>query len=373
MFNFEQIDFLSQRVKQLQFEKKQLQFEKNELQFEKNELTYEKNESKKNEQIIRTFTERKQRHINQLICTIEQNKQKIEELENDIKKLKMLSKLPPKCELKRSIDTSQTDGEWHTHKTPTVTELTTRQEKILHAKYERLKRYVENQSSQPTNHTTKTLKDLRNEMQTLSQKYMKAIYTRNTEDTTLYENHMEKIDEAIQSHPEFIEETEKKNHLWEEKNKGKNENAFHVMLDKIQHASTQQQKRRSKQLMILHKKTQDIAKLHITDLHKMVASGGQGLCITELRGIYHKLHSVVFKSDNDGSKKQWREMIQAKLQELTKCEENGQLSPHQKMNSVWTTETTFVPKKVVQERKPKNKAILFSMKDLLSKQLKKVS
>ena len=305
MCTFEQCDFLYQRMQQLQFEK---------------------NEAVKNEQTIRTFAERKQKHIDQLLHNIEQHEQKIVELEKQIRMLKQSTRM------------------------------------------------LVNESSQPTQNTIKTLKDFRNEMQALSQKYMKAVDTQNTEQIAEYESQMEKIDEAIQSHPEFIDEKKKIHHLWEEKYREIHENAFHYMLDKMQHVSTPQQKRRSNQLMILRKERTEIGKLHINDLCKMVASGGQGLCITELRGIYHQIHSVVFKSDNDGSKKKWREMILTKLKELTKSEENGQLRPHQKMNSAWSTETTSVPKKVVLNYKRNTKAPSpFRINDLLSKQLKKVT
>ena len=72
MCTFEQCDFLYQRMQQLQFEK---------------------NEAVKNEQTIRTFAERKQKHIDQLLHNIEQHEQKIVELEKQIRMLKQSTRM----------------------------------------------------------------------------------------------------------------------------------------------------------------------------------------------------------------------------------------------------------------------------------------
>lgn len=356
------------------------------LQFQNNELEYEKDEAQKNEQTMLQFTDRKQRYIDTLLIQIEQNKTTIAGLAEQIQVLKrspVEEHEKDEHERKRKMDVCKTDDDWCAQKTPTSSKLKTYNEKILHAKYKRLKRaHVSIQTQlqdnaqdtkQKDGQKGRTLSALRKEWQMISQKYEN---TKNMETKAICEKQLEKLHDYITNHPSFIEEKEKEDQMWEKTQIEKNKDALHIILNKMQNACNAQQKRRSEQLSILKKDVEDIGKWHVKDLEKMVASGGQGLCITELRAIYNKISSVVFKSDHDGMKTQWRKGIREKLKELTKKEENGNLPKENKTLSKWNTisSTEHVKSsqlfKSVKIAKP-NK-MPFDMNDLLAQKLKKV-
>lgn len=153
----------------------------------------------------------------------------------------------------------------------------------------------------------------------------------------------DKWDQLVRGHADYIAREENKWTDWESENFEKNRDALNEMREKFvpEEFKVGCSIKTLMELKGLKKKTAErifknkifkflwmdkghIAKIHGAALTNDYAS--QGLDIRELRAVYAALPTD-FESDTDGKKKQFREIMRAKLFTLTEKEKNGRILP----------------------------------------------
>jgi hypothetical protein len=157
---------------------------------------------------------------------------------------------------------------------------------------------------------------------------------------------LERLDQLIKIHPDYIKEEEEKQKAWEAKEGPKCDEARNairgvVPVDVFSLTQTQLVEKEVPQeiarriftkrvLWFVRMDPEDISKLHAADLNTKY--GNQGLDIVEMRAVYVCL-PVDFQLDGDGKKAEWKFNFKQKLMELTRKEENNQLKKHEKRHA----------------------------------------
>jgi hypothetical protein len=162
------------------------------------------------------------------------------------------------------------------------------------------------------------------------------------------ENEVERLNNAIRSHPEYLKEREEMQRKWEEEQMEPVKDALHQMRKFIPHnlsnvsvqnmvdgglprecAVRLQSKKHSLRLIVTHIDT-------VKTMHSAMLSlcANQGLDIVEMRAIYACLPQK-FDFDGDGKKAEWRANFEQKLKELVKKGTNGNLRPDEERHHAY--------------------------------------
>ena len=173
-----------------------------------------------------------------------------------------------------------------------------------------------------------------------------AALTRLMEGDQKAQGEYDKWDKLVSTHPEHLEEQEKKEKEWEDEMEKKCKAALEEMKkiipsnikqmkkDEVEglpgmHASLAKRLLRKKALWLLHVPTEDISKYHAADL--MVKFSINGLDFRELKALYAVVPKTM-DNDADGRKTEWRIQLKRKLREYSDKEISGNL-PQSKLIS----------------------------------------
>ena len=176
------------------------------------------------------------------------------------------------------------------------------------------------------------------------------------------EDYLERLDNALRSHPEYAIREQKIRSKWDYEQKEENEKALKIMKKIVPpniRSTTEEKieedirekvsdemsitsgdikrlaKRifRNKSLHIVHYPKNMISKLYVNDLVNKFDIG-TSLDLTELRAVYASLPTQ-FDNDNDGQKAEWKERIRSQLVNLVRNNESNNIIPNKKRNSVY--------------------------------------
>ena len=201
---------------------------------------------------------------------------------------------------------------------------------------------------------TRSLDDIENELRIATQKCFAG--------EECSEDYLERLDNALRSHPEYAIREQKIRSKWDYEQKEDNEKALKIMKKivppniryttekKIEEdiresvlasgeLETGHIKRlakrifRTKALHIVHYPKNMLRKMYVNDLVNKFDIG-TSLDLTELRAVYATLPNE-FDNDNDGQKAAWKERIRSQLVNLVKNNESNNIIPNKKRNSVY--------------------------------------
>ena len=153
------------------------------------------------------------------------------------------------------------------------------------------------------------------------------------------ENDVERWDRSIRMNPEYIKREEQRVTKWENEQRESNEKALkhmrHLVPEDVNSMTEQELVRRGlcqrsakriiarKTLWLTRYSLDYINKMHSAELRSKYQH--QGLDIMEMRAVYAALPTS-FLNDNDGKKKEWRDMFRQRLQDLCDRERKGSLA-----------------------------------------------
>ena len=222
-------------------------------------------------------------------------------------------------------------------------------EMILSSLQEKLKLVS---SEKDTN--VRSLDDIENELRIATQKCCAG--------EECSEDYLERLDNALRSHPEYAIREQKIRSKWDYEQKEENEKALKIIKKIVPpniRYSTEKKieedirekvrnemsitsadikrlaKRifRNKALHIVHYPKNMISKFYVNDLVNKFDIG-TSLDLTELRAVYASLPTQ-FDNDNNGQKAEWKERIRSQLVNLVRNNESNNIIPNKKRNSVY--------------------------------------
>ena len=176
------------------------------------------------------------------------------------------------------------------------------------------------------------------------------------------EDYLERLDNALRSHPEYAIREQKIRSKWDYEQKEENEKALKIMKkivppnirysteEKIEEDIREKVRNemsitsgdikrlakriyRNKALHIVHYPKNMISKFYVNDLVNKFDIGNS-LDLTELRAVYASLPTQ-FDNDNNGQKAEWKERIRSQLVNLVRNNESNNIIPNKKRNSVY--------------------------------------
>ena len=208
--------------------------------------------------------------------------------------------------------------------------------------------------SSENGHPLRSLDDIENELRIAAQKCFAG--------EECSEDYLERLDNALRSHPEYAIREQKIRSKWDYEQKEENEKALKIMKkivppnirytnekkieedirEKVRNEMSitsgdikRLAKRifRNKALHIVHYPKNMISKFYVNDLVNKFDIG-TSLDLTELRAVYATLPTQ-FYNDNDGQKAEWKERIRSELVNLVRNNESNNIIPNKKRNSVY--------------------------------------
>ncbi len=208
--------------------------------------------------------------------------------------------------------------------------------------------------SSENGHPLRSLDDIENELRIAAQKCFAG--------EECSEDYLERLDNALRSHPEYAIREQKIRSKWDYEQKEENEKALKIMKKIVPpniRYSTEKKieedirekvrnemsitsadikrlaKRifRNKAIHIVHYPKNMISKFYVNDLVNKFDIG-TSLDLTELRAVYASLPTQ-FDNDNNGQKAEWKERIRSELVNLVRNNESNNIIPNKKRNSVY--------------------------------------